>query len=150
MTTVFDVPAEPLLQRVAADLRGKAELKAPDWAPFVKTGRHRERPPTNPDWWHVRLAAVLRKVYIEAPIGTERLSAFFGGAKHRGSMPDKAWSGSRAILRTALQQLEGAGLLVTIKSKGRQVTPAGRKLLDNHAFEVKKGLLERIPALAKY
>jgi len=150
MTTVFDVPAEPLLHRVAAELRGRAELAAPKWAPFVKTGRHRERPPTNPDWWHVRLASVLRKVYIEGPIGTERLAAFFGGSIDRGSMPDKAWSGSRAVLRTALQQLEEAGLLITIKGKGRQVTPAGRKLLDNQAFEVKKTLVERIPALAKY
>ena len=150
MTTVYDVPAEPAILKVAAQLKNEKAIQPPEWAAFVKTGRHREKPPEDPEWWYTRLAAVLRKVAIQGPIGSERLSALYGGAKDRGSKPDKAIAGSGSIARKALQQLEAAGLVVNIKGRGRTVTPQGRKLLDNAAHEVKKDLVKQVPALAKY
>jgi small subunit ribosomal protein S19e len=150
MTTVQDVPAEPLIRTVAGKLKAIPQVKAPDWAPFVTTGIHREKPPVDRDWWHTRAAAVLRKVYIEGPIGTERLRALFGGARDRGSKPNRAKKGSGSIVREALQQLEAAGLVENVKGEGRRVTAKGRSFLDNSAFEVKKELVEAIPGLAKY
>lgn len=150
MTTVFDVPAEPLLAKAAERLKAMEALKPPAWSAFVKTGRHRERPPTDPQWWWKRCAALLRKVYVHGPIGTEHLASMFGGSVDRGVKPDRAWQGSRSITRHALQQLEEAGLVITIKGKGRSVTAGGRRLLDAAAHEARPAAASKVPALAKY
>ena len=60
MTTVFDIPANDLINKVAEELRNVSEIQAPEWAEFVKTGVHKQMPPENPDWWYIRSAAVLR------------------------------------------------------------------------------------------
>jgi small subunit ribosomal protein S19e len=114
------------------------------------TGIHREKPPADPNWWHTRVAAILRKVYLEGPVGTERLRAAYGGTRDRGSKPNRAKKGSGSIVRTALQELEQAGLVAQIKGEGRRVTPKGQKLLDQTAFQVQQTLKEQIPALARY
>jgi len=62
MTTPYDVPPDMLIKRAAEKLKEIKEIQPPAWANFVKTGRHTERPPLQKDWWHVRVAAVLRKV----------------------------------------------------------------------------------------
>ncbi len=150
MTTVFDVPPEALIPKVADKLKQFAEIQPPEWAPFVKTGPHREKPPENPNWWHARMAAILRKVYVLGPVGTSRLSARFGGARDRRDAPNKAVKGSGSISRKGLQQLEKAGLISSIKGKGRVVTPKGRKFLDNSAHEVAQELARANPALPKH
>ena len=150
MTTVHDVPAEPLIRRAAAELKSRAGIATPEWAPFAKTGVHREKPPADPEWWHTRVAAVLRKVYLEGPIGTERMRAEFGGTRDRGVSPNRAKRGSGSVAREALQQLEAEGLVQSVKGEGRRITAAGQKLLDNVAHEVKKSLAETLPGLAKY
>jgi len=151
VTTVYDVPAEPLILRTAKELRGMKAIAPPEWAAFVRTGVHSERPPEQADWWHIRAAAVLRKLYTTGPLGVERLSAEYGGSHDRGSKPFHAKKGSRKIARTVLQQLEAAGLVAAAdKRQGRKVTPAGQKLLDNVAHDVRKDLAASVPALAKY
>ena len=148
MTTVYDVPATPLIQQVAAKLKGENAIQPPQWAPFVTTGIHAEKPPVEADWWHTRAAAVLRKVYVMGPIGTERLRAEFGGSRDRGSKPNRAKAGSGSIVRECLQQLEKAGFVENVKGEGRRVSAKGRSLLDNSAHEVRQTLA--IPGLAKY
>lgn len=150
MTTVYDVPATQLIAEVASQLRKNKSIEAPEWAPFVKTGIHREKPPVEEDWWHTRVAAVLRKVYVEGPIGTERLRQHFGGYRDRGAMPNKAAKGSGSIARTALQQLEAAGLVQNVQSQGRIVTAQGRSMLDNAAHAVRQVLQKEIPGLKIY
>ncbi len=140
MTTVYDVPPEPLIQNVATKLREMPECAQPDWALFVKTGIHKERPPTQEEWWHVRLGAVMRKVYVHGPIGIERVSSMFGGKADRGVKPNKAKKGSRSITRHAFQQLEGAGLIEKAGIRGRKLTGAGMKLMDSAAHEVETEL----------
>ena len=150
MTTVFDVPPEALIPKVAERLKQVAEIQPPEWAAFVKTGPHREKPPERPDWWHLRMAAILRKVYMMGPVGTSRLSARFGGPRDKRSTPNKAVKGSGSISRKGLQQLEKAGLILNIKGKGRQVSPKGRKFLDNAAHEVALERAKAAPGAAKY
>ncbi|MGB0653250.1 MAG: 30S ribosomal protein S19e [Thermoplasmatota archaeon] len=150
MTTVYDVPATPLVAAAAARLKENEAIQAPEWAAFAKTGIHREKPPVDDEWWHTRVAAVLRKVYTDGPIGTERLRAHFGGYRDRGSKPNKAARGSGSIARKALQQLEAAGLVQNVQGQGRTVTGPGRSLLDNAAHDVRKDLEKSVPALAKY
>lgn len=150
MTTVYDVPANPLITAVAEKLKGEAAIQPPEWAPYVTTGIHTEKPPVAADWWHTRAAAVLRKVYVIGPIGTERLRAEFGGARNRGVRPNRAKKGSGSVIRESLQQLEKAGLVETAKGEGRRVSPKGRSLLDNVAHEVRQQIQPQIAGLAKY
>lgn len=135
MTTVYDVPADKLIARVAAELKEKPEITAPEWAAFAKTGAHKEMPPEDPDWWYTRAAAVLRRVYVDGPVGVERMRSVYGGSKNRGSKPNKTVKGSGSVLRKAVQQLEAAGYVAQQKS-GRVVTPAGASFLDGVAYRI--------------
>jgi small subunit ribosomal protein S19e len=117
---------------------------------FVKTGAHKERAPDDPDFWFVRCASILRKVYLNGPIGTERLRINYGGRKRRGAKPNKFQKGSGAIVRTALQQLERAGFIMKRGTKGREMTDIGRSYMDKLSSALKKELSKAIPELEKY
>ena len=150
MTTAYDVPAEKLIDKLANELKANDSISPPDWADVVKTGIHREKAPHDPDWWYKRVAAVLRKVYLNGPIGSAQLSAMFGGPVDRGSKPYHAWSGSKSIIRLSLKQLESAGLIIKDGNKGRRISPNGQRLLDNHSHEILKELVKERPELEKY
>lgn len=150
MVGVYDVPPQALIIKVAEKLKNDERLKPPEWTNFVKTGVHREKAPIQGDWWHIRMAAMLRKVYVKGPIGVERLGAEFGGSVDRGAKPYKARKGSRAIIRAALKQLEEVGYVVNEKGKGRSISPPGRSLLDNVSYEIFKDMARSDVELAKY
>ena len=149
MTTVFDVPAMEMIEKLAGILKENEKMVPPEWAGNVKTGVHKELPPTNEDWWYVRCAAVLRKIYTDGPIGIERLRSVYGGKKDKGVQPSRKAKGSGSVARKAVQQLEAAGFLQKVKD-GRTVSAKGRSMMDNAAHELKQELLEKIPGLAKY
>jgi len=148
MTTVFDVPPDHIIRRVAEELKKKKEIVPPAWAAFAKTGVHKEMPPEDPDWWFIRAAAVLRRVYVDGPLGVERMRSFYGGNKNRGSKPNAFRKGSGSILRKSLQQLEAAGLVIHDKT-GRRVSPAGMSFLDNLSAEVLKNPPAPVPKRVK-
>lgn len=149
MTTVYDLPADVLITKVAEELRAMETVEAPDWAAFAKTGVHKQAPPHDEDWWYTRAAAVLRRIYVDGPIGVERLRSFYGGKQNRGSNPDKFRKGSGSVIRKVVQQLEGEGL-VENGTKGRCITPKGRAFLDGVSHGLKADVVEQTPALAKY
>ena len=136
MVTVYDVPPEKLIAKTAAQLKQMDTIQAPDWAEFVKTGMHTEKAPLQQDWWFTRTASVLRKVYLIGPVGSSRLAAEYGGFVDRGSRPNRAVKGSRAIARRCLIQLEKSGLVAKDKKNGRVITPRGQALLDKMSKEV--------------
>jgi small subunit ribosomal protein S19e len=150
MPTVYDIPANILIRRLAQDLKSREEITAPEWMLFVKTGAHKERAPDDPDFWYVRCASILRKVYLTGPIGTEKLRINYGGRKRRGVKPNKFQKGGGAIVRTALQQLEKAGFVKKRGTKGREMTDIGRSYLDKLSSTLKKELSQAIPELEKY
>ncbi|MDD2439323.1 MAG: 30S ribosomal protein S19e [Methanosarcinaceae archaeon] len=149
MTNAYDVPAAELIDKVAGILKENDTIVPPEWAESVKTGVHKELPPIAKDWWFTRCAAVLRKIYVDGPIGIERLRSVYGGSRDYGSQPSKRAKGSGSIARKAVQQLEAAGFLQKVKG-GRIVSAQGRSMLDNAAHEVKQDVLEEFPGLAKY
>ncbi len=150
MTTAYDVPPDKLIKRIAEKLKQDKTFTPPEWARFVKTGPHVEKPPMDPEWWYIRCASILRKIYIKKCIGIERLRAEYGGKKDKGSKPYHAVKGSGSIVRKALQQLESAGYITKIRGKGRVITPKGQSFVDNTAHEVKLELEKEIPELSKY
>ena len=145
MTTVYDVPADSLISEVAKELNENKKITPPEWATFVKTGVHKERRPDNHDWWYVRCASILRKVYMDGPVGINSLKTYYGGKKDRGTAPEKFQKGSGAVIRGALHQLEDAGYVRKV-GEGRLVTPEGKSFLDKTSHKLKMD----IPELSKY
>ena len=145
MTTVFDVPADLLIEKVAEEFKNNEKINSPAWSNFVKTGVHKERKPENADWWYVRTASIIRRVYMDGPVGVMSLRTFYGGKKDRGVRPEKFMKGSGSIIRTALHQLEDAGYVEKVEG-GRVVTPQGRSFLDKISGEI----IKDIPELEKY
>ena len=145
MTTVFDVPADLLIKKVAEEFKNNDKINSPAWSKFVKTGVHKERKPENAGWWYVRCASIIRRVYMDGPVGVMSLRTFYGGKKDRGVRPEVFRKGSGAIIRNALYQLEDAGFVEKVEG-GRVVSPAGRSFLDKISAEI----IKDIPELAKY
>jgi small subunit ribosomal protein S19e len=135
MTTLYDVPANKLIELTATKLKSDERFIPPEWASWVKTGMHREHPPQNDDWWYVRCAALLRRIAMDGPVGTERLRSVYGGKTDNSSKPERFVKGSGSIIRKAMQQLENAGFVKTTP-KGREISSQGRSLLDNSAYEL--------------
>ncbi len=150
MATMYDVPADDLIEALADDLADR--LEEPDWATFAKTGVDNELPPEQEDFWATRAASLLRKVADRGPIGVERLSTEYGGAKGGSNRyqvaPDKRADGSKNLIRTILQQLEEEDLVETAEGEGRRITAEGQSLLDDTAGEVLEEL-DR-PELERY
>ena len=164
MTTFYDVPANFLIPALAEQLKSYDAIKMPEWADVVKTGSSRERPPSQTDWWHTRGAALLRKVARQGPIGVTALSQEYGVRKNNGSKPNTPGVGSRKVIRILVQQLEDAGLVSTQIGRlvepegreatqlytGREITPAGQKLLNAVAHSVRPEVEAAYPGLDKY
>ncbi len=141
MTTIYDVNPTKLIESAAEELKEKSIIKAPEFTKYAKTGSGKERAPNDINWYYKRTAAILRKIYIKGPIGTNKLRTLFGNLKHRGMKPERFRRASGKIIRTALQQLENAKLIKKGSKgthKGRIITPEGIKLLDSIAKKVKK------------
>lgn len=138
MVTVRDVDTQDLIDLTKEELKKIEEIEAPDWSKFVKTGMDRERPPQQEDWWYIRSAAVLRKVYLKGPMGVGALRREFGGRKNEGHEPEKFHKASGKIIRKILQQLEKADLIKKKKREGRVVSPKGQKFLDNLSYKLTK------------
>ena len=138
---IHDVDATALILRVAEELKKDSNVKAPVWAPFVKTGMNRERQPMQADWWHIRAASILRKIFILGPVGTNKLRNKYGGRKNNGMAPDHFYVGAGNHIRKILQQLEKAGLAKQAQKgahKGRIVTPKGQSMLEVTANMIMK------------
>jgi len=141
MASIYDVEQNALIEKAAESLKKVPEMEAPKWAPFVKTGTFKDRPPLSDDWWFMRSASILRRVARMGPIGVAKLRTLYGGKKNRGVRPEKFFKGSGSILRKSLQGLEKAGLVKQYEKaghKGRVLTPKGASLLDKAATEVQK------------
>lgn len=138
MASIKDVDAQELIRRAAERLWKMEEMEPPQWAAYAKTGVHKERPPVQAEWWSIRSAALLRRIYLSQS-GVSRLRKTYGGRKNRGHKPEHKRKGSGSVIRKSLQQLEKAGLVKTEKVKGRIITPKGQQLLDKIANEIKAG-----------
>jgi len=142
MVSLYGVDQSELVEKAAEELKKIDEIKPPEWAIFVKTGTHKERPPRNKEWWYTRAASILRIIYRLGPIGVSKLRTKYGGKKNRGVKPERFYKSSGNILRKILQQLEKAGFVKQgekRKYKGRLITPKGKSFLDKIATQLAKG-----------
>lgn len=137
MITAQHVPADKLIDRLKEELKKHKEIEPIAWSKFVKSGVSRERPPEQADFWYIRSAAILRRIYLNGPVGVQKLRTFYGGRKRRGTKPAHFRKASGNIIRKILQQLEAAGF-VEKAGRGRKITSKGKKFLDRIAYEVSK------------
>ena len=137
MVTAIEAEPQQLLEALKEELKKVKEIEPPVWSSYVKTGMSRDRPPEQDDWWYMRSAAILRKVYLKGPVGIERLTKMYGGKKNRGHKPEHFYPSGGSIIRKILQQLEKAEL-VKKKKSGRLISPKGQKMLDNLAYKLVK------------
>jgi len=149
MAKVHDVPADILISRLT-DILKKEDIPAPSWTPFVKTGAHADRPPNNSDWWYTRCASLLRKIYVNGPIGVQELCKVYGGGKPVGYGAAHHKSAGGSIIRNAIHGLEKLGYVEKIEKKGRIVSKQGMQKLDRLATEILKELMVENPQLKVY
>ena len=138
MTNAFDVTSDKLIKAMAEDLKNNVKFKMPEWSLNVKTGAHKERSPENPDWWWIRSASILRKLYVGGSIGSRRLRVSYGGRKHRGTKPEEFRKAGGKVIRVVLQQFDELGFTEkdTKTKKGRQLTSKGRSYVDKIASKL--------------
>ncbi len=129
---------QKLVNAVSAKLGESDEFKPPQWSKFVKTGAAKVRNPDSKDWWFVRTASILRRIYIDGPVGTSRLRTVYGSRKKRGTERERTCRASGSIIRKILQQLEKSGMIKKTDKpkKGRTITPKGQKFLEGVAKTV--------------
>ncbi|GAG10794.1 unnamed protein product [marine sediment metagenome] len=136
---INEVDAEKFINSLAPKLKDIPEFEMPEWARFVKTSVAKERPPFG-DWWHIRAASVLRKIYLKGVIGVERLRGQYSSKKDRGAKPEAVRKASGKIIRTILNQAEKAGFVSKSQTNkpGRQLTKKGLEFLNSIISEVKE------------
>jgi small subunit ribosomal protein S19e len=150
LTNVKDVNPHTLINLVAKDLKENKGVKMPEFAVFVKTGSHRERAPDNPDWWFMRMASILRKVYITGNVDVNSLRNYYGGRKNKGVRPEKFRKAGGKIIRVCLQDLEKLGFVkISDNKKGRILTSKGQKYLDKLASSLLKDLKKDVKNIEK-
>ncbi len=139
MANFREVTANQFIVKLAEELKKDGNIKPLPWAAYAKTGSQAERAPSQQDWWYLRAAALLRKVAVRGPVGTEKLRTVYGKRKRRGHKPATFRKTGGSGIRKVLQQLEKAGFIKQkdkgIK-KGRFATPKGVAFLDKIAKTV--------------
>ncbi len=149
MVNARDVPSAKLIGALAEQMKGLPGMEEPDWARWVKTGSHAERPPASPDWWFTRAASVMRKLYMHSPVGLTDLERAYGGTKALHYYPKHHRDAGGSSIRRILRQLEQAEL-VSKTPKGRILTPKGRAMLDKTSRHVFTSLADSNKSLARY
>jgi small subunit ribosomal protein S19e len=136
-----DVDPKKFIEVCKEKMKKVESIKPPIWATFAKTGMSRQLPPQQDDWWYTRAASMLRRIYLDGPVGVERLRTYYGGRKNRGHKPERFRKSGGSNIRKILQQLEKAGLIEKnkkVKKGGRAVSEGGKKFISDVTKEVKK------------
>jgi len=136
-----DVDTKKFIELCKEELKKIDTIKPPDWAKFVKTGVSSKLPPLKEDWWYIRMASILRRIYLDGPVGVQRLRTYYGGRKDRGHKPERFRKAGGNIIRKCLQQLEIAGFIEKSKNskkRGRIVSEEGKKFIYKIVLELKK------------
>jgi len=131
-SSIFDVPGTELVKEIAKDLKQNKGVVEPKFVSFVKTGRSKERAPSQREWYYLRMASILRRIYVDGPLGVGALRTYYGGKKNRGVKPEHFYKAGGKIIRSCIQQLEKLGFVEKIK-KGRKISGKGTSYLEKTA-----------------
>jgi small subunit ribosomal protein S19e len=149
MVSAHDLPSGKLIAALAEQMKSTPGIEEPEWAKFVKTGSHAERPPADSDWWFTRAASLMRKLYLHGPVGLGDLERAYGGNKAMKYYPKHHRDAGGSSIRKILKQLEQAEL-VAKTPKGRVLSSKGRAMLDKTSMGLFAALSQEDKALARY
>ncbi len=137
--TVKDVKPEAFVVEFAKYLKRSQKIELPKYVDLVRTGVSKELGPYDADWYYVRAAGVIRRLYVQSGKGVGGLRRVYSEGGRRGSAPEHRALASGAHLRHILQQLEKMGLVEKDPTNGgRRVTQQGRRQLDQVAQQVRR------------
>lgn len=138
--TVKDVKPEAFVVEFAKYLKRSGKIELPKYVDLVRTGVSKELSPYNADWYYVRAAGVVRRLYVQSGKGVGGLRKTYSeGSRKRGVAPEHQALAGGAHLRHMLQQLEKMGLIEKDPTHGgRRVTQQGRRDLDRIAQQVRR------------
>ena len=136
---IKSVDVNKLIKECALEIKKIKEIKPPEWSRYAKTEPHKKYPPKNSEWWYIRSESILRKIYLDGPIGVSRLRAFYGGKKERGHKPEHFVKAGGSHIRKILLQLETAALIEKNKNgrAGRVLTNKGRTMINKISMKVR-------------
>ena len=145
--TVFDAPANDLINKLAEFFKEKNIIKLPKYALLVKCSRSNDCEPINPDYIYYKAAAICRKLYVTKSknIGVGSLRSMFSKKERRGSQPPKTFRAGGKIIRELVIQLKNAGYIDNYGKKedetnsGLFLTKTGRSEMD----KIAAGLLKK-------
>jgi len=142
--SVKDVDQQAYVKVLSKFLQ-KMNVKQPDYVSLVKTGKYKELPPCDPNWFLTRVASVARHIYFRNPVGVGALTKIYGGRERRGVKPSHFCTGSGSVARRALQTLEALKFVEKSADGGRILTSQGRRHLDRIAAQIynRKGLAKK-------
>ncbi|KAI5171417.1 small subunit ribosomal protein S19e [Nematocida sp. LUAm3] len=139
---VEEVCPQKYIEVLSKALKEEKKVERPAEADYIKTGHGKELAPSNPDWYHIRAASILRKLYIEQlknsdkmkhGFGTLWFAKVYGGAKNNGHKPSHTVTGSKSLVRGILQALESSQLVTKIPKGGRKLTSNGISYMETIA-----------------
>ncbi len=138
----YDVNQIELVRALSKELEEKKSLQPPVWSNFVKTGASKDRVPQESNWWYMRGASILRRLYMSPkPIGVNRLRKIYGTTERNRYSGKHFKQAGGAIIRKLLQQLESSELIKKVKVDnhyGRRITNKGVSLVDKVAKGISK------------
>ncbi len=128
------------IDKCAEEFSKMKEMQMPENFTCSKTGSHKKYSPSNPNWWYIRAASLLRRVYLSGPVGVSRLRSYYGGRKERGHKPEKTVRSGGGSIREILQQLETVGFVEKNKGKkpGRIISQKGDNFVKKIVSEANK------------
>merc|ERR1712147_477196 len=136
--TVKDVPADEFIKACAEFLKRQPKFDVPKYHDIVKTGVIKEFAPYDEDWFYVRSASILRKVYLRKGTGVGALKKWYGGSSgtHRGTRKAHFQTAGGSIIRKAMMELEKLELMEKTGDGGRVITSKGRAEMDGIAGNI--------------
>ena len=132
---VKDVDAGKWIKGFAGHLKTQGSLEVPEFVDYAKTSAAKVLAPLDPDWYYVKAAAVLRRVYLRPFTGIGGLRKVFGSVYGK-SRPLHFKRAAGGVLRHVLQSLEKLNLLTKSDDGGRVITKAARRDCDRVAMKV--------------
>lgn len=109
--TVKDVAPAKFIAAYAAHLKKGGKVALPAWVDLVKTSSNNELAPLDPEWYYIRAAAIIRRIYIRGGIGIGYMRKVFGRADREGPTPVHMGLCSGSVIRSVLKNLEKMGLV---------------------------------------
>lgn len=131
-----DVDQDKIVDGVATFLKKSGKLKVPENMDIVKTAKFKDLAPMDPDWFYIRCASILRRLYHRSPAGIGAIKKIYGGRQRKGVCPPHFCRADGCVARKAIQALENIKLVEKHPDGGRKLSSQGQRDLDRIAAQI--------------